>query len=954
MKVLSRINIAFLCAASAVALTNAAFAQAGGGTEGVEAVTVTGSRVISDITNSPTPLTVVTSDQLQATTPTNIPDALNKLPVFLGSNSQRTSSNDKTNAAGNVLNLRNFGANRMLVLLDGHRVTPSNFDGTVDTDVLPQMLVQRVDVVTGGASAVYGSDAVTGVANFVLDKNFSGFKYQANAGISKYGDAASYQAGVAVGTDLFGGRGHFEGSVRFYHQDKVPQLARPYGSGGQAWALVGNGTAKNPFVNIKYGRMLLQGSPGGRVTCTCSANDTRFVSTGVLGPYYEGTPTGTANVNNGGDGGGYFPTSSFQASLRTAEAFGRFSYDIDDNVQAYVNLIASESGNMADWSATTINPGKGRGNIFYTNNPYLPAAAQAALQAGNPGNTFMMTDFFDYIGDKTALETGDDFRTGAVDRNLSATGGLSGNLLNRYTWDLYYTHGESRQEVYTPNNENVEKFLAGEDAVIDPSSGKVVCHISLTAYASRFPGCVPINPFGAHSITQEMFNWYTDRTSYVASNILDDVGGSITGDLFQLPAGAVRGALSAEARWQTLGVESAFDPAIFPDCTGLRLCTPSAALHDQPVLAPVTASDDVYEFAAEANVPILKDLPLIQSLSADLAGRYTDYSTSGVAETWKIGLDYHVNDTIRFRGTASVDIRAPNLYDLYAPLGIATAGFIDNLTGGNFNIIQRSSGNPNLTPEVAHTHTVGVVLTPDFLPGFTASVDYFRINMSNAITTINGSTSNIQNLCIASGGTSPYCSLVNRPFPYTNTTLANFPTSYSIESFNSAKVFTEGSDIELDYSFEMADLVSDVPGSVALRNMTSYQPHITTTAYPGASPTFTAMPKTRNTTFISYNLGSWGFNLQDTWFSGFTQVTAPGQVYVQPHLHSFNTTDVTIDKQLVSDSNALDLYFSVQNLFNAQPDILAAHSTATGLTYPVLKSENAMGRYFMIGIRGAL
>ena len=293
-------------------------------------------------------------------------------------------------------------------------------------------------------------------------------------------------------------------------------------------------------------------------------------------------------------------------------------------------------------------------------------------------------------------------------------------------------------------------------------------------------------------------------------------------------------------------MQSAFDPAVFPDCTGLRLCIPAAALHDQPVLAPASAANNVYEFAAEANFPLLKDLPLVQSFNLDLAGRYTDYSTSGVAETWKIGLDYHVNDSIRFRGTASVDIRAPNLYDLYAPLGIATAGFIDNLTHGNFNIIQKSSGNPNLTPEVAHTHTVGVVLTPDFLPGFTASIDYFRINMSNAITTINGSNSNIQNLCIASGGTSSYCSLVDRPFPYTNTTPANFPTSYSIQSFNSAKVSTEGTDIEFDYGFDMADLIADVGGAVTIRNMTSYQPYITTIAYPGAAPNFATMPKTRN------------------------------------------------------------------------------------------------------------
>ena len=184
--------------------------------ENVEAVTVTGSRVISDITLSPTPLTVVTAEQLQATTPTNIPDALNKLPDFIGGATPRTQGNGSTNNGGNMLNLRNLGQSRTLVLLDGQRVAPSNQNGTVDVDALPQMLVSRVDVVTGGASAVYGSDAVAGVVNFILDKNFNGFKYDINAGISKYGDAAEEKIGIAWGTDLFGGRGHYEMSARVF------------------------------------------------------------------------------------------------------------------------------------------------------------------------------------------------------------------------------------------------------------------------------------------------------------------------------------------------------------------------------------------------------------------------------------------------------------------------------------------------------------------------------------------------------------------------------------------------------------------------------------------------------------------------------------------------------------------------------------------------------------------
>ena len=210
------------CGAALVALPHAAVAQTtAAASPGVESVVVTGSRVISDAANSPTPLTIISADDLKATTPTNIPDGLNKLPIFQGSQSIGRPGDGTHNFSSNTLDLRNFGAQRTLVLLDGHRATPSNDDGTVDADTLPQMLISRVDITTGGASAVYGSDAVTGVVNFVLNKKFDGLKFDVNSGISTYADAMSYNLGAAGGTDLFGGRGHFEASVEYRHRRRL-------------------------------------------------------------------------------------------------------------------------------------------------------------------------------------------------------------------------------------------------------------------------------------------------------------------------------------------------------------------------------------------------------------------------------------------------------------------------------------------------------------------------------------------------------------------------------------------------------------------------------------------------------------------------------------------------------------------------------------------------------------
>ena len=880
-------------------------------------------------------------------------DGLNKLPVFFGSNSGRVSTTAVANKAGNILNLLNFGENRTLVLFDGHRVAPSNFDFTIDTDVLPQMLVSRVDVVTGGASATYGSDAVTGVVNYVLDKNFSGIKYDASGGISKYGDAAQYQFGLAMGADLFGGRGHIEGSLRLFHQDKVQETSRPDAASLQAWALTGAGTAANPYVSTEYARIANEAQEGGIVTCACAANNSTFVSNGVLGPYDPGTTTGTSNLNVGGDGGGYFKTASFDASLRTAESFLRFSYDVNKLTVAFVEFTGSESGNLADFSAATLNPGTGRGNQFYTNNAYLPAAAQAQLSAGNKTGTFTFSEFLDTVGGVPASSLGLDFQTGALDRNLGMTAGVDGKLFDAYNWSVFYTHGESREEGYVPHNANLQKLQAAEDAVLN-SAGQVVCNVSLTSYANLYPGCVPINPFGPNSVTALQVNYFTQRTGYVATNIMDDLGGSLSGQLLNLPAGPVTAGLSVESRWQSLTVESAFNPAATPDCTGLRLCTPnSASLFDQGIVGALpTKSLNVTEAAAEINVPVVKDLPLVQSLALDVAGRFTHYSTSGDVETWKIGFDHHVDDSLRFRGTMSVDIRAPNLYDLYKPLTIATSGLNDILTNQNLPVQTRTQGNPNLSPEVAHTYTGGAVLTPDFIPNLTVSLDYFKINMSNAITGISYSATDIQNLCIKSGGTSNYCSLAPRPYPFTNTTAANFPLYVLSESLNSARTYTEGVDFEANYNFAMADLIDGWDGSFNLRSLVTYQPYEKNFNYPGAVANLTVMPKTRATFFFTYNIGRWAFNLQDTWDSHFSRKTLDSQVYVQPYVTSFNQLDMSVDKQYDIDGRPVDFFVSVQNVINAQPPLYVTAGLNAGLTYPVLPQENAMGRYFTIGIRG--
>ena len=201
------------------------------------------------------------------TTPSDTADALNKLPTILGGRTPRTQGNGSTNNGGNTLSLRNFGPSRTLVLMNGHRIAPNNQDGSVNIDVLPQMLVKNVDIVTGGASAIYGSDAVAGVVNYVLDTNFTGLSVKADYGMSKYSDGDQYQLGAAWGTSLFSDRGHFEVAARYRKQDMIPISDRPYGEDGQAWLLTGNGSTAKPFTNTPYSRVYNSGPAAGNVQC---------------------------------------------------------------------------------------------------------------------------------------------------------------------------------------------------------------------------------------------------------------------------------------------------------------------------------------------------------------------------------------------------------------------------------------------------------------------------------------------------------------------------------------------------------------------------------------------------------------------------------------------------------------------------------------------------------------
>ena len=353
-------------------------------------------------------------------------------------------------------------------------------------------------------------------------------------------------------------------------------------------------------------------------------------------------------------------------------------------------------------------------------------------------------------------------------------------------------------------------------------------------------------------------------------------------------------------------------------------------------------------------------MPVIQDLSVNLGGRYAKYSSFDGVWTWKTGAQWRVNDWIVFRGTSSLDIRAPNLNDLYQPAGVSSTGFRDLLTGGNNSLRLISRGNPNLTPEKARTLTLGAVFTPPPVPGLVLSLDYYRTKMKNAITQISYQSDAVQNICLSSAPTydSAFCSLAVRPItdpndPRYKDPNFNFPTEILNSPLNAAEQKIEGYEVQASYGFDISGLVAGWQGHVSLRHLLAYQSENTTINLPGAFPTWAVEPHLRQTTFVSYDNERWGLALQNQWLGKVKLPTSDNalngnrQNYVDPELSPFNELDATVTVHV----GPGDVFLTVNNVFDAHAPLFPSNSGIPGLFYPTLPFHDDMGRFYTIGGR---
>ena len=903
-------------------------------------IVVTGSRIVTNGNSQPTPVTVASTDVLLRTSPTSIPDALNKLPAFALSRGTAIQNNISDNFNGNFLNLRGLGIERNLVLLDGRRVAPTSFSGAVDTNVLPQMLVQRVEIVTGGASAVYGSDAVSGVINYIIDRKFSGLKVEGSSGISGRGDAPSWRIAAAYGVNFLDGRGHFMASYEHFDQNGIIKEDRALGA--TVYAVAGGGTTANPYrlitdarsSSFDFGGLIGSGPLSGQV----------FIAPGVAGPAVRGPSQG--GVLFSGGAGGYAKHSSATSDVTTDQAFARFDFDATDDVHLIAQGNYSRSNNLG-YLFPTFTGGISVGS----DNAFLSPATQAAI--GAPSFTF------------SKLLDGDAYRMSldATTKNWSVLGGIEANFAG-LKWNASYQHGESSTTLAGAKGfVNNGRLRAALDAVdqgqfqTGTANGNIVCRVTLTN-PTVYPGCVPFNAFGADLSTQTAsINWFMGNLINKPKFVMDSAQAGVSGSLFDNWAGPVGFAITGEWRKVNLDVSTNLPSTLVTDCTGIRFsCNASTPYLRTGQIAPINKSNTVKEIAGEVNFPLLRG-SAIGDAGLNGAVRYTNYSTSGGVTTWKIGGDWKPVDGVRLRAAYSRDIRAPSLWELYQPATIATSGYQDVHTPFNGVVSTQTSGNASLTPEVAKTLTVGLVVAPPSIPGLNFAVDFYRIKMSNAITLVDGRTATVQNLCEAAGGTGIFCTLYDRPLPFSDRTLANAPTLVRNSRLNAASVKTWGIDAELGYNFEVG-----ADKRVNLRLLGSYQPEFTQVLIPGTAPQILAgtaavagaggVPKLRLTGFANFATPDFAIDLQERWRSSLNWDSNPALVYSMPKVPSVAYTDVTLTFYPGQDKGK-QLYFSVQNLFDKQSPVytIPGQSGTPNFQYPINTGDDVLGRYFTVGAR---
>jgi outer membrane receptor protein involved in Fe transport len=999
-----------LATASLVAMTAAAFgvfgtaaiAQDEAATQ--ERIVVTGSRISqrSGFT-TPTPVTVVGSAELSSINPGQVVESLSALPQFLGNQTPQTTG--FPSSAGSNLNLRGAGINRTLTLLDGRRLVSSNRFNTTDVGVIPETLIRSVETVTGGASASYGSDAVAGVVNFILNTEFEGLEGHAQAGITSRGDGENYEAGFAFGTDL-GEKAHFLFSLDVFKQESISdfeslkdrsfyrQVARVTNPdpNGPNW-IVRPYASPTDFSNT--GIITRAGSPIHRLQFNSDGTTTPLFFNGV------GSMTGGCNCQAEADQSyGVDADDEILPLAESGSAFAYFDYDVTPNLNVYLQGMHANS--RVDQRREGITLLSIWAPQIFSGNPYLPANVQSLMTANNiPSFTL------GFLGLEDPNSPVGDNRTDQENTLYSITGGFNAEFEGGFFdgWHLggYAQYGTNDQDQQFTNGIRVDRVPVALDAVRD-SNGNIVCRAALVNPAA-FGNCVPLNVFGGvQNISEEAADYIIDDVKHNLSTVEQTFAEIVfDGELFDgFGAGPVSMAVGASYRKDEFeqGVLDPTDEFVFlaGQNTGSRGLIPELAGTPSPSCVTYnplqgmcgirpgsvpggylgennsstvqftsgrtfSGGFDVQEGFVEFDVPLLADLPLVQLLSTNWAARYANYSGSGGVWAYKAGVDWQVIDPIRLRGTFSRDTRAAALYERFDQTR-GGANINDSQTGlGSYSIASFTLGNPEVDPELADTFTFGAIYQPSgFLEGFQASIDYYSIEVQDAIATL--TAQQIYDRCYGINGSllePDLCQYIVRN-PSTNRVERVESTFLNLQT-----LAISGVDLEARYSRDM-NLFRTGDERMNLRFFASWleENSVQTSGgtvddRAGQVGNGQSLPEYKLTANLTYDAGPLSIFLQERYISdGITDRTLiestgriTGRQTVDDNdVDSVLYTDLGVTYELpTNDGPTVSVFTNVTNLLDQEPPYAPGVVGRTGTTEFNDGLHDTVGRRFVAGVR---
>lgn len=951
-------------------------------------ILVTGSRIVNVGMRAPTPVTSVSADELDALSPSTLISALSQLPQFYGNTNNDVRSGFFGSPGAGNLNLRGLntgGSGRTLTLLDGRRVVPANGFGSIDINILPQALVRSIETVTGGASAAYGTDAVAGAVNFILDTGYTGWQAEAQAGITGRGDRENGKISAAWGGSL-GPRAHLLLSAEYYHADRV------VGYGGRDWyqgySLINNpaATAANPNATryllrpnvvssiATFGGLICGSSPSTAPcnTPTSSALYRRyFQPDGTLAPFVlgEGTATSAHSIANGGSGDDSTANLAVLApEAESGSAFAYLDYDVAPNLTFFVQGLAGLSmtdqpdhgGRFAAVSGIDT-----RITIF-RENAFLPAAVRQIMVNENL-QSFQMN----VVGDREGL--GRDSRLKQDNRTYSATVGFEWEidrpgLLNGWQVDGYAQYGTADNRGYQQGI-LLDRISAAVDAVVDPGTGNIVCRAALVN-PTKWGSCVPLNLFGRGNASDAAITYATSFTpgqqitsplffqpdAYDSGQTVSFTSGpgkvyntrtkqtvadlSASGEVWEGWAGPISAAFGASYRKEEIEQivydpsNPASDPSIFPASGDPalravpRYTSSRSSMVQNSTVANVHGSYDVKEAFTEWQVPLFADDATGAQLNLLAAARYAVYTGSGGVWSWKTGLDWQVVSDLRLRGTVSRDVRAATLLERFNQTGGVGTVTRDKAfpNDGTQTFSSRSGGNPELGPETSTTYTAGFVYRPSELPGFSTSVDYWDVNIAGAIGSLG--FQRIVDDCFDAPG-SALCALITRD-PVTNRLVQVRNITQNI-----AAAAAKGVDVEIGYA-RPVNLFSDGGERLSARLFWSHLIENSSTTDRTRPATFfdaagqtgvASLPRDSITAIQTYDLGGFNLSLTERYISGGLlngRYNAPG---ARPDVAD-NTVPSVIYVNLSGSyswdvvGGSLELFGNVQNLFDKDPPIV--------------------------------